>query len=160
MQIKDNIFRRQFHARELYDWFHTNFPESFCIEIYKGDTPEKADWDKRIWNIRDNGYRKFYNPKYRTEYTLCDRAIMHVSSGDENTYLRFLIEDDKGNGFTVTWGYKRYEVPGDYVAALAALIFDTCYHWEHHPHDRFDFCIVSLKEYYIKQNQLELTANS
>lgn len=153
-EIEDNIFRRTFHARELYDWMHHKFPDSFSIEIYKGDSPNNINWDDQVWSFWKNGPNA-YHPRYRTEYTLYDRACLCVDSGDENTYLRFMIEDDKSNLYIVSWGYKRYDVgPDDYAAALAALIFRTCHRQgKQSSLQRYDFCVLACKEYYMKKDK-------
>jgi hypothetical protein len=156
-EIKDNIFRRMFHARELYDWFHHNFPDSFSINIYRGDSPDKINWDDEVWSFWKNGQHA-YHSMYRTEYTLYDRPCLCVNSGDENTYLRFMIEDENGNCYIVSWGYKRYDVgPDDYAAALAALIFQTCHRQgKQSSLQRYDFSVLACKEYYMEKNKAAL----
>ena len=154
-KLKDNIFRRQFRAIELYYWFQRNFPHSFEIQIFRGEDLNKTDRKERAWSVEENGYRKFYNRKYLTEYTLCDRPILTVDIGDENTYLRFLIEGDKSNYFIVSWGYKRYEVgDANYAAALSLLIFNTCHQHERGPvNNRYDLCTVEFKDSYIHRKK-------
>lgn len=153
MEIKDNIFRRKFHAKELYDWFHDNFPDSFSISIHTGEVYKYKEEIWSIWKASDGkfGKRNWYK-KFPTEYTLYDRPIFNVYSGDENTYISFIIEDDNSNYFIVSWGYKRYDVgEEDYAAALAELLFETC----HTKHGTtvlgIDYCHVSLKAYYEKR---------
>jgi hypothetical protein len=127
MQIKDNIFRRKFHARELNDWFLEQFPKSYPIEIFKGDNPwMRLQQNSEVWSPWNKGVC-LNHQMFPTEYTLDPYPTMGINSSDE-TFIRFMIEDDKKDTYIVRWGYKCREAdPEDYAAILVALIFDTCY---------------------------------
>jgi len=123
-----NIFRKLFTAEELYDWLHKEFPDSFSLTIYKDKNLPKGinpDYDNRVFEWYIDKDRK-----QKTKYALYDRAIFEVHSGDENSYINFLLEDEKANYFAASWGYKRCDVEDDYLLKFITLLLNTIHNRE------------------------------
>lgn len=127
-----NIFRKTFTALELYEWFQKTFPDSFSVSIYEDventvDNVIRADWDKCVFST----YLWFTANIYdKRRYYLYDRQIFVVHSGDENSYIRFYIEDENSDFFVVSWGYKRCDVEEDYLHKFLTIYLNTIHNRE------------------------------
>lgn len=121
-----NIFRNKFTARELYEWFHANFPDSFSVQIFKDKNLPRGinpDYDQRVFNI-------FVNKGGTKKYRLYDSAIFDTHSGCENSYIDFLIEDEDANFYVGTWGYKRGDVEANYLLQFITIYLNTIHNRE------------------------------
>lgn len=122
----ENIFKKLFTGRELYDWFHKEFQDSFSIQIYKDKNLPRGvnpDYEQRVFyffNQRDG----------KTKYALYDRPIFETHAGDENSYIDFLIEDEQANYYVATWGYKRCDVGENYLLKFITLYLNTIHNRE------------------------------
>lgn len=129
------FFNGSFTATQLAEHMNEKYPDAFGIEIYKDKAPNLGlrrgvnldDMDKelavfsRLWKKPDDGARyTLYWPE--TCYTTTDQyknfqPRFEVYSGDENTYIRFMLERDS-DCYVATWGYKRCDVERNYLIEL------------------------------------------
>lgn len=124
--VTDNIFLRKFHALELQSWFTANFPDSFSIEIYKGDnvyvSRNKA---ALVWSHEKQmaGHGGYYKLKYPAQYSIASNgAEFHLYTGSENSYLYLVVYDMENTMHIVDFGYKRGEVERNYALELSTLL--------------------------------------
>src|SRR5689334_10683179 len=115
------LFKDQkFSPIELAHYMFNNFPDSFSIEIYKDPNNGSLEFDpdSLVYSARKpNRWPK------DMQLQLYDRAIFRVHSGEENTYYRFVFEDQNSNYFIVTWGYKRCDIEQDYLLKVINLFY-------------------------------------
>ena len=136
----NSIFNRRFTAAELKNYMHDYYPDSFGVGLYHDkNSPQRridTDYDKPIFDPY-NHTAKADNEKF---YTLADQEagsymdgsprfqrqrspIFYVQSGQENSYIDLLLEDEKGSNVVMTWGYKRCDVVRDYMFEFITEIF-------------------------------------
>lgn len=127
----NKLFEHDFTGDQLSDFIHEKFPDSFGLEIYKeiadfSRAVVPADWNSRIYKTagryspeifgkNDNRKLRLYWPERMMETYSRFRPRFEVDSGDENTYVHFMLEDEKSDNFIATWGYKRCEVERNYL---------------------------------------------
>lgn len=138
-----SIFNRRFTAKELKSYMHDYYPDSFGVGLYKDyKTTDRllrvivADYDQPILNP----HKYDQKPDNEKLYTLGDQEagtyvdgtprfsrqrspIFYIHSGQENSYIDLLLEDEKGDNVVMTWGYKRGDVERDYMFELIKEIF-------------------------------------
>ena len=138
-----SIFNRRFTAKELKSYMNDYYPDSFGVGLYEVyQTTDRrlkvivADYDKPILNPYSHD-KKPDNEKF---YTLADQEagsymdgsprfprqrspIFYIHSGQENSYIDLLLEDEKISNVVMTWGYKRCDVERDYMFELITEIF-------------------------------------
>jgi len=125
----ENIFRKKFTARRLFHWFQDCFPYSFTISIHEDQNQPNAspDYSKEVFSHNLYFWKR---KKDNRIYHLYDSMLFRVYSGCENTYVQFLIQDNDGKLFSVSWGYKRCDVEENYLSKFLNIYMDTIHNRE------------------------------
>lgn len=129
--MPNKFFETDFTGDQLDDFISEKFPDAFGIEIHE----EVKDFTRRVCHMNEDarvyktagryspkifgvnaqGKFRLYWPERMTETLGKFRPRFEVYSGDENTYIYFMLENETSDNFIATWGYKRCDVERNYL---------------------------------------------
>jgi hypothetical protein len=128
--VPNKFFETVFTGEQLSTFLHEKFPEGFSLEIYRAQQTRGqemvADFRSRVFHESGQYSPEIYGKNEKRNYMLWWPETRHngiysrfrprfeVYSGDENTYVYFMLEDGN-DAYLATWGYKRCDVERNYL---------------------------------------------
>jgi len=114
-----------FTIRGMNEILRNKFPDSFGFSVYPLNNDYTVGTLKRgetesYKGLSDADIKsKLYFPQYKRDHEI----NYHITQGGENTYFDFLLEDENGNGYVGTFGFKdQGMVPASYITEFIAFL--------------------------------------
>lgn len=124
-----------FTISQMENYLSKKFPDSFGFRLYmpKDKATLLPDYDTPLVSSLKKGpspTKVFVDrvcfPTQRKSAETRSRGVNYtVSQGDENTYFRFLLVDDKFNEYIGTFGFKESDVDVDYITRFVAFLHEA-----------------------------------